>query len=38
MTLRSRSPVKTSMVLTRANHLGIYNYKRSLQNIISRPI
>ena len=38
MSLRSRSHVKASMVLTRADHLFIYNYIRSLLNIIVRPI
>ena len=42
MSLRSRSHVNASMVLTRADHLFIYkcidNYIRSLLNIISRPI
>ena len=35
MSLRSRSRVKASMVLTRADHLFIYNYIRSrLNNIL----
>ena len=38
MSLRSRSHVKASMVLTRAVHLFIHNYIRSLLNIILRPI
>ena len=38
MSLRSRSRVKTSMVLTRADHLFIHNYIRSLLHIILRPI
>ena len=38
MSLRSRSHVKASMVLTRADHLFIHNYIRSLLNIILRPI
>ena len=38
MSLRSRSRVKVSMVLTRADHLFIYNYIRSLLNNILRPI
>ena len=32
MSLRSRSHVKASMVLTRADHLFIHNYIRSLLN------
>ena len=32
MSLRSRSHVKASMVLTRADHLCTYNYIRSLLN------
>ena len=32
MSLRSRSRVKASMVLTRADHLFIHNYIRSLLN------
>ena len=38
MSLRSRSHVKASMVITRADHLFIHNYIRSLLNIILRPI
>ena len=38
MSLRRRSHVKASMVLTRAYHLFIVNYIRSLLNIILRPI
>ena len=38
MSLRSRSHVKAYMVLTRAVHLFIHNYIRSLLNIILRPI
>ena len=38
MSLRSRSRVKASVVLTRADHLFIHNYIRSLLNIILRPI
>ena len=38
MSLRSRSRVKASMVLTRADHLCIHNYIRSLLNIILKPI
>ena len=38
MSLRSRSRVKASMVLTRADHLCIHTYIRSLLNIIIRPI
>ena len=38
MPLRSRSNVKVSVVLTRADHLCIHNYIRSLLYIISRPI
>ena len=34
MSLRSRSHVKASMVLTRADHLFIHNYIRSLLNSI----
>ena len=34
MSLRSRSNVKASMVLTRADHLFIHNYIRSLLNNI----
>ena len=36
--LRSRSHVKASMVLTRADNLFIHNYIISLLNIILRPI
>ena len=38
MSLRSRSRVKASVVLTRADHLLIHNYIRSLLNNILRPI
>ena len=38
MSLRSRSHVKASKVLTRSDHLFIHNYIRSLLNIILRPI
>ena len=38
MSLRSRSHVKASMVLTRADYLFIHNYIRSLLNNILRPI
>ena len=38
MSLRSRSYVKVSMVLTRADHLFIHNYIGSLLNNILRPI
>ena len=38
MSLRSGSHVKTSMVLTRGDHLCIHNYIRSLLNNILRPI
>ena len=38
MSLRGRSLVKASMVLTRSDHLFIYNYIRSLLNIILRHI
>ena len=38
MSLRSRSHIKASMVLTRADYLFINNYVRSLINNISRPI
>ena len=38
MSLRSRSHVNASMVLTRADHLFIHNYIRPLLNIILRPI
>ena len=37
MSLRSRSHVKASMVLTRADHLFIHNYIRSLLNNILSP-
>ena len=37
MSLRSRSRVKASVVLTRADHLCIHIYIRSLLNIILRP-
>ena len=37
MFLRSRSHIKASMVLTRADHLFIHNYIRSLLNNILRP-
>ena len=36
--LRSRSHINASMVLTRADHLVIHNYIRSLLNITLRPI
>ena len=38
MSLRSRSHVNTPMVLTRADHLFIRNYIRSLLNIMLRQI
>ena len=38
MSLRIRSHVKASVVLTRADHLCIHNYIGSLQNNILRPI
>ena len=38
MSLRSRSHVKVSVVITRADHLCIHNYIRSLLNIIVLPI
>ena len=38
MSLRSRFHVKASVVLTRADHLFIQNYLRSLPNIILRHI
>ena len=38
MHLRSRSHVKASMLLMRADHLSIHNYIRSPLNIILRPI
>ena len=38
ISLRNRSHVKESMVLTRADHLFIHNYIRSLLNIILRLI
>ena len=38
MSLRSRSHVEASMVLTRTDHLFIYKYKRTLKLIILRPI
>ena len=38
MSLRSRSRVKASMVLTRVDHLFIHTYIRSLLNNILRPI
>ena len=38
MSLRSGSHVKASMVLTRADHLFLHNYIRSLLNNILRPI
>ena len=38
MSLRSRSHVNASVVLTRADHLFIHNYRKSLLNIILRPI
>ena len=36
MSIRSRSHVKASVVLTRADHLFIHNYIRSLLNNILR--
>ena len=38
MSLRIRSHVKASTVLTRADQLCIHNYIRSLLNNIQRPI
>ena len=38
MSLRNRSRVKASVVLTRAGHLFIHNYIRSLLNNIVRPM
>ena len=38
MSLRSRSHVIVPLILTRADHLYIHNYMRSLLNIILRPI
>ena len=38
MSFRSRSRVKTFVVLTRADHLFIHNYIGSLINNILRPI
>ena len=38
MSLRSRSHVKASMALTKADHLCIHNYIRSLLNNMLRPI
>ena len=38
MSLRSRSHVKASVVLTRADLSCIHNYIRSLLNIILRPM
>ena len=38
MSLRSRSHVKVSMILTRSDHLFIHNYIRSHLNIILRTI
>ena len=38
MSLRSRSHVKESVILTRADHLFIHNYIRSLLNNILRSI
>ena len=38
MPLRIRSHVKASMVLTRAEHLFIHKYIRSIITIILRPI
>ena len=38
MSLRNRSRVKASMVLTRADNLFIHTYIRSLLNNILRPI
>ena len=37
MSLRSRSHAKASMVLTRADHLFLHNYIRSLLNNMLRP-
>ena len=37
MALLSRSHIKLSLILTRADHLCIHNYIRSLLNIILRP-
>ena len=37
MSLRSRSHIKASMVLTNADHLVIHNYIRSLLNNIIDP-
>ena len=38
MSLRSRSHIKASMVLMRADHLFIYNYIKALLNNILIPI
>ena len=38
MSLRSRSHIKAFVVLTRADHLFIHNYIKSILNIILRPI
>ena len=38
MSLRSRSHVKASMVLTRADHLFTHDYIKSLLNNILQPI
>ena len=38
MSFQSRSHVKASMVIMRADHLFIHNYIRSLLNNILRPI
>ena len=38
ISLRSRSHVEASIFLTRADHLFIHNYIRSLLNNILRPI
>ena len=38
MYLRIRSHFKASMILTRADHLFIHNYIRSILNNILRPI
>ena len=38
ISLRSRSHVKAAMVLTRADHLYLHNYIRSLLNIILRLV
>ena len=38
MSLRNHYHVNVPMVLTREDHLLIHNYKRSLLNIMLRPI